>query len=394
MKALRWGLIVVTVLAGLTGTWRLAGPRPDPVGGAVKQLHFLRAAIDDGADHESQGLFPEGYFFLNVLYGLTWVQVATIHPEREAEAVREARWSLDRLQSTDGTAPFEQRLDPPYGIFHAGWTNWLRGAIATLDDSALTEYTQSSTEISKAFDAAASPYLMAYPGQAWPVDSTVAIASLALHDRLTTPHFTQTRGRWLGLVQQRLDPSTGLMPHQAEPGPTGARATSQSIIQRFLPEIDREFARSQYQLFRDKFVTAFGPGVREYPKGQSGSGDVDSGPLVLGVSLSATVVSAGAARIQDDPLGDALLRVGEVLGAPLTGLKTKRYAFGALPVGDAFVAWSATATPTNGPTTPTPHPLTWWWRLPWLLLCWLPALLVAALLLIRKRHPRPREVGG
>ncbi|GAA1691315.1 hypothetical protein GCM10009745_40780 [Kribbella yunnanensis] len=391
MKALRWGLIVVTVLAGLTGTWRLAGPRPDPVGGAVKQLHFLRATIDDGADHESQALFPEGYFFLNVLYGLTWVQVATSDPEYEAEAVREARWALDRLRSTDGTAPFEHRLDPPYGIFHAGWTNWLRGAIGTLDNSALNEYTQSSIEIAKAFDAAASPYLMAYPGQAWPVDSTVAIASLALHDRITTPHFTQTRGRWLELVHQRLDPGTGLMPHQAEPGPTGARATSQSIVQRFLPEIDREFARSQYQLFRDKFVTTYGPGVREYPKGLSGSGDVDSGPLVLGVSLSATVVTAGAARIHNDPLGDALLRVGEVLGAPLTGLTTKRYAFGLIPVGDAFVAWSATATSTNGPTTPTASPLTWWWRLPWLLLCWLPALLLAGPLLIRKRHTRPRQ---
>ncbi|MET7280744.1 hypothetical protein ABZS29_21070 [Kribbella sp. NPDC005582] len=390
MKALRWGLIVVTVLMGLTGTWRLVGPRPDAEVGAVKQLHFLRAAIEDGADHQAQGLFPEGYFFLNVLYGLTWVQVATARPEYEAEAVREARWSLDRLQSTDGTAPFTRHLDPPYGIFHAGWTNWLRGAIATLDSTAMAEYTRSSTEIAKAFEASDSPYLTAYPGQAWPVDSTVAIASLALHDRITTPHFTQTRSRWLELVRQHLDPATGLMPHQAEPGPTGARATSQSIIQRFLPEIDREFAQSQYQLFRDKFVIGYAPGVREFPKGQSGSGDVDSGPLVLGISLSATVVTAGAARLQGDPLEGALLRVGEIVGAPITGLTTKRYAFGVLPTGDAFLAWSTTARSPGSPTADSPavHRLTWWWPLPWLLLCWLPALLVAGVIHLRKRTSR------
>lgn len=391
MKALRWGLIVVTVLAALTGTWRLAGPRPDVEVGAVKQLHFLRGAIEDGADRQAQGLFPEGYFFLNVLYGLTWVQVATARPEYEAEAVREAHWSLDRLQSTAGTAPFTRDLNPPYGIFHAGWTNWLRGAVATLDSSAMTEYTQSSIEIAKAFDASASPFLMAYPGQAWPVDSTVAIASLALHDRITTPRFTQSRSRWLDLVRQRLDPGTGLMPHQAEPGPTGARATSQSIIQRFLPEIDREFAQSQYQLFRDKFVIGSAPGVREFPKGLSGSGDVDSGPLVLGISSSATVVTAGAARLQGDPLEGALMRVGEVAGAPITGLTTKRYAFGLLPIGDAFLAWSTTARSPGSPTvSPAVHHLTWRWRLPWLLLCWLPALLLALVLLVRRRPSVPQ----
>ena|SRR5215218_3133485 len=56
-------------------------------------------------------------------------------------------------------------------VFYRGWTNWLRGGLGA------------------AFDASASPYLTAYPGQAWPVDSTVAMASLRLHDTLLPARF-------------------------------------------------------------------------------------------------------------------------------------------------------------------------------------------------------------
>ena len=69
------------------------------------------------------------------------------------------------------------------------------------------------------------------------------------------------------------------------------------------------------------------------------------------MSLSATVVAIGAARVQHDPAADRLTREGELLGLPLTGLKTKRYLFGAVPIGDAFLAWSASARPSSPPSS-------------------------------------------
>ncbi|TCM51817.1 hypothetical protein [Kribbella sp. VKM Ac-2568] len=215
------------------------------------------------------------------------------------------------------------------------------------------------------------------PGQAWPVDSTVAIASLRLHDHLVTPRFQPTVSRWLDGVKTRLDPATGLMPHQVTPVSTGARATSQSMIHRFLVEIDPDFARSQYGIFREKFVTSLGPAVREFPHGVDGAGDVDSGPLVFGVSLSATAVTLGAARVQHDPLADVLAREGDLLGVPLNGLHSKRYALGLVPIGDAFLAWSATARSLVASEQPEASAgVGWWWRVPWLFLVWLPALVV------------------
>ncbi|BCJ60337.1 hypothetical protein Jiend_37590 [Micromonospora endophytica] len=374
-----------------------AGPDGEPPG-VRRQLTFLRAALDDGAGERAQGLFPEGYFFSHALYGLAWVELGLRAPAGEREqAVAQARWALGRLESPAGRAPFSETLTPEYGVFYQGWTNWLRGGVLSLqpaqdrDAGELARFVDSAVGLGAAFDAAGSPYLEAYPGQAWPVDSTVAVASLRLHDRLLAPRFEGTIARWLEGVRQRLDPATGLLPHRVDPV-TGApdevaRGTSQSIINRFLPEIDPVFAGEQYRIFRDRFVVSplwLGPAVLEYRSGTQGSADVDSGPLPLGVSLSATVVTLGAAQVHGDaPLAGALANYGDFAGLPVDTPWTRRYALGLLPIGDAFLAWSKTARPwITEVADPPPSSVSWAWRLPLLtillliaLLPWLPALI-------------------
>ncbi|MEU4832821.1 hypothetical protein [Streptosporangium sp. NPDC023615] len=399
----RWArrsLAVVIGLCALAGAVRLvvpatAGTTGEPPG-VSRQLAFLRSALDGGAGDEAQRLFPEGYFFLHALYGLAWVELGAREPAGgRSAALREARWALERLESPSGRAPFSPDLVPPYGVFHRGWTNWLRGGVLSLqpagrrDPAESRRFADDSAALAEAFDASASPYLAAYPGQAWPVDSTVAMASLRLHDTLLPPRFAGTAERWLAGVRGRLDPRTGLIPHRVDPG-TGepaevARGTSQSIVHRFLPDIDPAFAAEQYLRFRDRYVTfplGLGPAVREYPEGMDGPADVDSGPLPLGVSLSATAVTLGAAQVHGDaPLAGALAGYGELAGLPVDTPWTKRYAFGLLPVGDAFLAWSKTARPwVARPPDPPPASVSRWWRVPLLSILvaagvapWLPA---------------------
>lgn len=389
-------------LAALLGVVRLVAPATAGIAaeppGVARQLTFLRAALDDGAGEDAQALFPEGWYFAHVLYGLARVESGLRQPpDRRDEALREARWALQRLESPAGRAPFSPDLTPGYGVFYQGWTNWLRGGVLALqpaqrrDQAEVARFADASTVLADAFDASASPYLAAYPGQAWPVDSTVAVASLRLHDTLLPARFDPTVRRWLDGVRQRLDPRTGLLPHRVDlvsgaPAEV-ARGTSQSVIQRFLAEIDPAFARAQYLRFRELFVVSplgLGPAVREYPRGLDGPADVDSGPLLLGVSLSATVVTLGAAQAQGDTaLAGALANYGELVGLPLDTPHTKRYAFGVLPVGDAFLAWSKTARPwVSAPPDPPPATVWRWWRLPLLsllvlvgVLPWLPWLL-------------------
>ena len=410
-------LAVVISVCALTGAVRLVAPATGGADGAPpgvrRQLAFLRAALDDGAAEDAQRLYPEGFFFLHALYGLAWVELGMRAPAGDlagdrGTALREARWALRHLDSPQGRAPFDAGLSPPYGIFYQGWSTWLRGGVLSLqpaghrDPGEEDRFARDCAAIAAAFDASGSPYLTAYPGQAWPVDSTVAVASLRLHDTLLPERFGATVRRWVAGVRQRLDPRTGLLPHRADPG-TGeplevARGTSQSVIHRFLGDVDPGFAREQYLRFRDRYVVSplgLGPAVREYPDGMDGPADVDSGPLPLGVSLSATVVTIGAAQVNhDDPLAGALAGYGELAGVPVGTPWTKRYAFGLLPIGDAFLAWSKTARPWVAPAPAAPPAqLGWWWRVPLLSLLavlgaapWLPAL-------ARRRHRRPGRPG-
>ncbi|TDE34490.1 hypothetical protein E1295_36920 [Nonomuraea mesophila] len=412
-QGMRWArriLAVALSVCAVAGAVRLivpatGGPDGEPPG-ARRQLAFLRSALDAGAGDEAQRLFPEGFFFLHTLYGLSWVELGMRKPAGErAEALGEARWALERLDSPAGRAPFSAGLVPSYGVFYRGWSNWLRGGVLSLqqesrrDPAELRRFVADSAEIGVAFGAATSPYLEAYPGQAWPVDSTVAVASLRLHDALVRPRFGRTVEDWLREARERLDPRTGLLPHRADPV-TGepaevARGTSQSLIQRFLVDIDPAFAAGQYTRFRDRYVVTplgLGPAVREYPEGVDGPADVDSGPLPLGVSLSATAVTLGAAQVHGDaPLAEALAGYGELAGLPIGTPWTKRYAWGLLPIGDAFLVWSKTARPWVE-TVPAPPPasIAWWWRAPLLTLLavlgavpWLPAL---------RRHLKVRAV--
>jgi len=417
-RALRVVVAVLVGSAAVVGAVRLvapatAGPEAEPPG-VRRQLTFLRAALDDGAGEQAQQLFPEGYFFSHALYGLAWVDLGLRAPAGErTEALAEARWALTRLESPAGRAPFPADLTPAYGVFYQGWTNWLRGGVLSLqppdgrDPAELARFTEAAADLGAAFDSTAdttgSPYLSAYHGQAWPVDSTVAVASLRLHDSLLPDRFDGTVARWLAGVRQRLDPATGLLPHRVDPV-TGApaevaRGTSQSLIHRFLPEIDPAFAREQYLTFRDGFVAAplrLGPAVLEYRSGTSGPADVDSGPLPLGVSLSATVVTLGAAQVHGDAaLAGALASYGDFAGLPVDTPTTRRYAFGLMPIGDAFLAWSKTARPWVAAAAagqPPPASVSWTWRLPLLALLstvavlpWLPALV--------RRRPASRKAG-
>jgi len=243
-------LVVAISAAAAVGALRLTVPADNPAD-VRRQLAFLRHALDQGAGSDAQANFPEGYYFLYALYGLTEVQLGLGKPPTDrADEVREAKWALERLDGDEGRAPFDPGLKPAYGVFYRGWTNWLRGGVLSLapDPAQTARFETDSAEIAAAFDGSDTPFLPAYAGQAWPVDSTVAIASLRLHDALLPGRYSATVARWLAGARQRLDPATGLLPHRADLATgaplEGARGSSQSMILRFLVDIDPAFARA------------------------------------------------------------------------------------------------------------------------------------------------------
>jgi hypothetical protein len=364
---------------------------------ALRQLRFLDDEISNGADHDMQKSYPEGFFFLNVLHGLSWAEIArgrSNPPELRQRALQQARHALQQLESPQGRRPFPADLEPPYGIFYNGWKTWLHGKIVAAqeedsrDTAEAERFIASCEALADAFDHSGTPFLQSYHDAAWPSDALLAIAALRLHDQMFTPRFTRTIARWIVEVRQRLDPATGLLPHRVDPV-TGypvesARGSSQSLMLRFLAEVDPGFARSQYALYRSTFVSSWLglPGIREYPHGIEGDGDVDSGPVGFGIGASATIVGLGTARMFDDSaLAGPLDATIETVGLPVDYGNSKRYLFGLVPVGDAFLVWSRLARPYSLVESTPPHEpmLHWWWRLPFhgvsalvIVVMWLP----------------------
>ncbi|CAO5244691.1 hypothetical protein [Frankia sp. AgKG'84/4] len=379
-------VIATTLLAGMTGRVLsvIADGSPDVAGVAREELAYLRTSLDHGGGQRMQKLFPEGYFFTNVLYGLALTDLAAAgHGDRRAEGA-EATRVLGRLASPAGTAVFDRELSPSYGVFYTGWSLLLRAQTAALVEPAGRAGDELSAvadrlagAVKMALDTGGSPFLLSYPGRSWPVDTVVAMAALRRADQVTGADHRGLVDRWLRRAEAFADPATGLLPHEADPvtgrGLGGARGSSQSIIQRFWPVLDPAGAPASYQRFRSTFLTRrFGVvGVREYPRGVAGGGDVDSGPLVAGLSASATAVTIAAARAHgDQAVAVSLTHEADVFGLPFRWFGSRRYLGGCLPVADAFLVWARTTPLPMAGSNFAAAPMVWWpavlLGLPWL----------------------------
>jgi hypothetical protein len=252
-----------------------------------------------------------------------------------------AKWREDALSSLDG---------PDGHVGFLGHLAWALGASCLVGNGPHPEAAAITAALARRFDAAPAALVETYPGETYVPDNVVAIAGLALDQRCHgDARHAATIHRFVeALRRERLDDETGVLVFA--PGQPG-RGSGAAWMAYFFTFIDEAFARAQFEaLFR-----AFGedlPGgafaVREWPRGVDRPGDVDSGPLVLGLSPSGTGFAlAGPAFTGDEARLRAMLRTAEAVGTS-TGVSERRYLFAPL-VGDAIVLATRTATPWPAP---------------------------------------------
>lgn len=192
-----------------------------------------------------------------------------------------------------------------------------------------------------------------YPNECWTFCNTVALAAIKTEDVVDGDDHSAFFKEWVDVAKARLvDAKTGLLASSyTVDGRTldGPEGSSIWVDSHMLRVIDPEFAADQYrrakkELFRQ--VLGFGYAV-EWPTGQRGATDVDSGPLVPGLDVSPG--SSGLAFIAAGSFGDR---------AALKALQTT-LAFAAFPsekngrlrhlasnqVGDAVVLYGLSIGP-------------------------------------------------
>jgi hypothetical protein len=173
---------------------------------------------------------------------------------------------------------------------------WDEGRYGSLHD-------RVSLLLRRALTEGAGKPLASYPAYTWYFDTIMALVSLELYDRAhglaQTGPLIEQHFAWLR--SHASDTGTGL-PVAYEGGlPRGCDLSMQICL---LQQLDSRTAQRVYADYVRHHWVNFGfiAGFREWPKskGRSSRGDIDSGPLILGIGPTGTGVGIGAAKAVGD----------------------------------------------------------------------------------------------
>jgi hypothetical protein len=204
----------------------------------------------------------------------------------------------------------------------------------------------------------ASPTMLieTYPGEIYPPDNTTAIAAIALYDRATGADHRALLSRWADACRKSFVDGRGLlyqrMDSQGRPVQHTGRGSGTLLAVYFLAALDDPISSELWQAATrelDGSLLGFG-GMREYPRGVRGAGDIDSGPVIAGLGVSASGFALAGARIHGDRARFRRLYASTwAVGAPVVSGGARHYAAGG-PLGDAILFAMLTARkPPAGP---------------------------------------------
>lgn len=196
-----------------------------------------------------------------------------------------------------------------------------------------------------------------YPGVAFPVDTAAVVGSIGLADRASGGDHHAAVAKYVAAIRAHFMVD-GLLVQIAAPDGShldAARGSGTALASYFVSFADVDLARDLWAgakraLYTD--IVGFGA-LREYPRGTTGGGDIDSGPIVLGLGVAASGFAMAPARMFGDREAFAgLFATAHLFGAPHDDGKTRTHLTGGA-IGDAILLAMMTATPA----TPAPSAL-------------------------------------
>lgn len=338
-----------------------------PVGLSREVAATIKAGVSENDFTNATSLFRNEWKFGTYQMGaLGLLQVIRAHPETRAEFMPAVEQAIDRLLSP-GVRAFDQHMwqeDPldslegPNG--HTAYLGYLN-LVLTLHRQLVPDsrYAPLNDRISAALArriaASAHGILETYPGEAYPIDNAAGLTSLILHQRLTHADHTAAIQRVLTCYRSYWrEPRSGLLyqaigPHSGQPQ-AGPRASGTALAATFLAIAERDVSAQLFESIRSQLAGSFlrFGYIREYPAGWKGAGDVDSGPVIFGASISGTGFTLATARaFGDTALFTSLFRTSQLVGVPVWRGDRLTYATGG-PLGNSILLAMLTA-PSSPP---------------------------------------------
>lgn len=333
---------------------------------------IVARGVSDEDFTSASDLFRNEWLFGTYQMGaIALLQICKASPERAAEFLPAAERALDELLSPRirafdakkwGEDPLETLETSDKG--HAAYLGYMNIALGLHRELAPVSrfaamHDRVSAALARRLATARHGLLETYPRELYPVDNAAVLGSLLLHARttgagheaVTTPMLDRFRRAWRdpasGLLFQSLDPHDG--------GPLDdPRASGTTLAAMLLGHGEEEVSRGLYESARATCAgSLLGFGfVREHPFGRSGPGDIDSGPLIFGISPSATgFLMAPARRFGDREQFVAMHRTAHLMGAPVARDGRRGYVTGG-PLGNALLLAIFTTPPSRSASSP------------------------------------------
>jgi hypothetical protein len=190
-----------------------------------------------------------------------------------------------------------------------------------------------------------------YPGEAYPTDVAAVAAAIAVHGRATGVDHERVLRYWAARVRAvQVDPKSGLAiqrmgasnakAHDAPRGSgTGLAAYYAGFADRSVAELLAD------GLFKHESSLLGFSAIREYAEGFHGYGDVDSGPVLLGMSVAATGFALAPARaLGRREVFERIYRTTDLFGLPASFGEKRRFCIGG-PIGNALLLAFLTSGP-------------------------------------------------
>ncbi len=284
-----------------------------------------------------QGIKPEQFKTGNRRFDGEWAigtyqmavmglgQMVLAHPELREAYLPTIEQCVERLLQPEaiafGTEAYGENglatLNSANGHAYLGYVNLALSMLRRLEPNNRFAAVNDRLTEALARRLKAAPYglIETYPDEAYPADNAAVLASIALYDQATGKDHASLLSTLTQQFKQRyVDDKTGLVVQSVE-ARSGRmvdrpRSSGTALSAYFLVGVDPALAQSLFQAVRQQKVDISGfVGIREYPAGAAGAGDIDSGTLMFGVSPAATSFAIGPSRLfQDQELYTNLYR--------------------------------------------------------------------------------------
>ena len=254
-------------------------------------------------------------------------------------------WSEDAMASLDGD----------HGHAYLAYAALALGMARLLDPAFPPALAAQHDALIAAYErrllAAPLGLIETYPHEAYPTDVAAVAAAIAVHGRATHVSHAAVLRHWAdGVRAHQIDPASGLVIQRMD-ALTGAahdvpRASGTGLAAYFAGFADRDVARVLATGVLGQLRTRFGfGGIHECAPGYACPGDVDSGPVLLGISVSATGFALAPARaFGEHEAFVALYRTVDLFGLP----SRRGFALGG-PIGNALLLAFLTSGPELAP---------------------------------------------